>query len=349
LPLARGAGRAGGVTPSAAGRSGFGRGGGALRGAGARADHGRVRGRARDPPARLPEIPASIAGRLDTESRRRLEIAASVCPAAVIPGEERLRVGCRSCPPFTADNGPDGPIVVGSRDGDGFYELEASYPGAFSRPGADEVAAVFAGCEPAVENFGGTLLVARHHDNVWAAQSYRSGFHPEACVVFQRPDAAALLVCRWRTAHQLVGHEYVDTYDFTRGSEQDVRGGWERVLGLTTDAHGACFDARGADGPPVVAGRIDALWIHAATPARPAELAVDADAIRSPRTPALMARCRALTQELARAEPRPFDVVSSLRLPALRLVFLWNGRTFAPTAETERAIAAVAPAEDDPG
>jgi len=301
------------------------------------------------PPERLPEVPASLAGRLDVESRRRLAIAASVCPAVVFPEEDRLRVGCRSCPPFTADNGPDGLIVVGPRDGDGFYELEASYAGAFSRPGADEVAAVFAGCEPAAENFGGTLLVVRHHDDVWAAQSYRSGFHPEACVVFQRPDAAALLVCRWRTAHQLVGHEYLDTYDFTRGSEQDVQGGWERVLGLTTDAPGACLDGRGADGPPVVAGRLDAFRIHAATPAHPAELAVDAHAIRSPRTPALMARCRALTAELARAEPRPIDVVSALRPPALRLVFPWNGRTFAATPDTERAIAAVAPPEDDPG
>jgi hypothetical protein len=143
------------------------------------------------PPERLPEIDPKLALALGAEGVRRLEVAASVCAPVVFHREGRLRVGCRSCPPFDASTGPDGRIVVDPADDAELYELEALYAGSFTRPGAAEAAAVFAGCEPHAANWGGTLLVERR-GAIWVQVSYRSGFHPADCRTFLRPDARHL-------------------------------------------------------------------------------------------------------------------------------------------------------------
>jgi len=104
-------------------------------------------------------------------------------------------------------------------------------------------------------------------------------------------------------------------------------------------AAGACRSLEGRASPPPAA---------AAGPAAPPSSSGPAVAPPSAPAPA-PAPAPSGPAPVVPPERLPFDVVSSLRPPALRLVFPWNGRTIAPTPETARAIAAVAPAEGEPG
>lgn len=108
-------------------------------------------------------------------------------------------------------------------------------------------------------------------------------------------------------------------------------------------AAGACRSLEGRTSPPPAAAAGTAAAVVAGAPslaAAPPSSSASAPALApAPSGPA----------PVVPPEPRPFDVVSSLRPPALRLVLPWNGRTFAPTPETEPAVAAVTPPEDDPG
>src|SRR6187399_805168 len=109
------------------------------------------------PPEKLPDFDPKWVQALGADGVQKLEIAASVCAAALKHDAGKLRVGCRACPPFDSTSGPDGQIVVDPQQD--FYEVEAVYLGSFTRTGAREAAAVMLGCEPHAGNFGGTLLV----------------------------------------------------------------------------------------------------------------------------------------------------------------------------------------------
>jgi hypothetical protein len=106
------------------------------------------------PPEQLPAFAPALVRSLGAEGVRRLQIAASLCPAAVVHDARKLRVGCRTCPPFDATTGPDGKVVVDPPPQDEFYELEGLCDGSFSAPGRSETAALFRGCESHADNFG---------------------------------------------------------------------------------------------------------------------------------------------------------------------------------------------------
>jgi len=284
------------------------------------------------PPEKLPDFEPEWLRALGAEGVRKLEVAASVCSAALKHDAGKLQVGCRACPPFDRATGPDGRVVVDPQEE--FYEIEAVYPGSFTRTGAREAAVVMAGCEPHAGNYGGTLLV-EWAGGVWLNKSYRSGFHPSECKLFGLAEARDILVCRWETDHQSHGHEMLDTYDFTLGSEEAPDTGWERVLSLDDSSYVACFD------PPeqrreIVADHIRAFHIEAPKQGAPARLVVDARFSHSARTARYDAWCRELLR--AMETDQRVDQRGVLNFTPRRLIFEWKGDRFEADANTRKRL-----------
>ena len=120
--------------------------------------------------------------------------------------------GCRTCPPFEGpDAAPDGKIAV---DGDAFFPLEVLVSGHFSSAGADQRLAVFSGCEPHSENWGGTVLAERIAGH-FKVLSYASGIHPQACEAYRRVDGRDIAVCEFADAHQSLATDSLSSLDFS--------------------------------------------------------------------------------------------------------------------------------------
>jgi hypothetical protein len=161
-------------------------------------------------PRFLDAIPAD----LPPELAQQIGFLSDLCNVAMhyeTGGAHRIHVGCRSCPPF---EGPaavsDGRIAV---DGKDFFELELLVSGHFTAANAEQRLAVFNGCEPHSENWGGTLIAERQGDK-FKSLRYLSGLHPQACKAYHRPDGRDLAVCELSDAHQSISTDSLSVLDF---------------------------------------------------------------------------------------------------------------------------------------
>jgi hypothetical protein len=172
------------------------------------------------PPPAVEPAPGSarffdaIPSDLSPDLAQQLGFLSDLCNVAMhyeIGGAHRIRVGCRSCPPF---EGPaavsDGRIAV---DGKDFFELELYISGHFTAADADQRLAVFKGCEPHSSNWGGTLIAERKGDK-FRSLRYLSGLRPQACQAYRRPDGRDLAVCEFSDAHQSISTDTLSVLDF---------------------------------------------------------------------------------------------------------------------------------------
>jgi hypothetical protein len=161
-------------------------------------------------PRFLDAIPAD----LPPELGQQIGFLSDLCNVAMhyeTEGAHRIRVGCRTCPPF---EGPaavsDGRIAV---DGKDFFELELYIPGHFTAESSEQRLAVFNGCEPHSSNWGGTLIAERQGDK-FRSLRYLTGLHPQTCKAYHRPDGRDLAVCEFSDAHQSISTDKLSVLDF---------------------------------------------------------------------------------------------------------------------------------------
>ncbi|MFZ5896742.1 MAG: hypothetical protein ACOY0T_37140 [Myxococcota bacterium] len=284
-------------------------------------------------PEKPPVVPSVSVAELTRAFRpqesRTLDALRSVCPAALKRDGERVRLGCTRCPPFEASTrAPE--VTV---DPEEFYEAEAAYFGSFSDANAREAALVFRGCEPHSANFGGTLLMA-FDDSGWSQKTYVSGFHPEECHVFTRPDRRDILVCKWSTAHQMYVRSGVGSYDFTRYDEKDAFSAWENLIALEDNSYPACLDEPKMK-RPLVADSVAGFEVNAARNL----LTVDVRSFHGPKSSAYEQKC--VEFRAAAEDSDPVDVHAALKFNVHRLNFAWRGKGFAPDAATLALIGRV--------
>lgn len=283
------------------------------------------------PPERLPEFDPALVRALGTGGVRKLEVAASICPAAVVHDAGKLRVGCRSCPPFDASTGPDGKVVVDPPQLDEFYELEALFDGSFTAPAKPQAAAVFRGCESHADNFGGTLLVERI-GTVWVQKSYRSGFHPASCKTFRKSDALDLLVCLWETDHQSSVHWLLDTYDFKAGDDEHPEDGWNNLLTVDDDSIPGCWVPHSSN-ILVSADKITDYVVQPATAQSPPKVVARVRFARGPANPAYRTQCARLDKA-----KNVIDLGATLKTETRELTLVWDGKGFIADARTQATM-----------
>jgi len=157
----------------------------------------------------------AIPSDLPPELAQQLGFLSDVCNVAMhyeTGGAHRVRVGCRTCPPFEGSAAvSDGRIAV---DGTDFYELELYVRGHFTAPDADQRLAVFSGCEPHSGNWGGSLIAERQGEK-YRALRYHSGLRPQACKAYRRPDGRDLAVCEFTSAQQSISTDSLSVLDFS--------------------------------------------------------------------------------------------------------------------------------------
>ncbi len=168
----------------------------------------------REPAPGSPRFLDAIPVDLAPELAQQIGFLSDLCNVALryeTEGAHRIRVGCRSCPPF---EGPaalsDGRIAV---DGKDFFELEQFVFGHFTAANAEQRLAVFHGCEAPAANFGGTLIAERQGDK-FRSLRYLSGLRPQACKAYHRPDGRELAVCEFTDAHQSSSTDTLSVLDF---------------------------------------------------------------------------------------------------------------------------------------
>ena len=270
------------------------------------------------------------------ELQQKLEFLALICPAAVERDKKgEQRVGCATCAPFEGDARGDGTVQT---DPEYFYPLEHLYRGSFTRPGADEAAAVMSGCEPHAGNYGGTLLGERK-GGVWQQVRYDSGVHPDSCLSYRRKDGRDVLVCRWGDGHQAQWHEMVFAYDFTESTPDEVEKGWHEIVTMDDDSSAACL-VGSMPGEPVRSGHVEKFVFEDRDKDGAADLVVTVSQRKSMPTKAYQARCKELVASLEKDNPPKIDIASAVGTKkTFVLVFKYNGSTFVPTKETAAIIA----------
>jgi hypothetical protein len=298
------------------------------------------------PPEHLPEFDPALVRSLGPEGVRKLEVAASICPAAVLHDAGKLRVGCRTCPPFDASTGPDGQVVIDPPLGGGFYELENLFDGNFTEPGKSQIAAAFTGCEPHVGNWGGTLLAERQ-GAVWVQKSYRSGFHPASCKSFRKPDSRDILVCLWETDHQSFVHWLLDTYDFSIGDELHPENGWDNLLTLDDNSVSGCWNDK-THLSVITANKIIDFALQPVTPSLPPKLVVTVQFAHGHATPAYLAQCAKLNRDGEMKPKRPLNLAATLKSESRKLTLDWDGKRFMPDANTKRVMKQFGLGTEDP-
>ena len=261
-----------------------------------------------------------------TGDAERLAFVSSICPAATKRRQGKRWIGCRACPPFQGATGaPDGNVVDDPPD---FWALERLYRGSFSRPKADEVAAVFEGCESHAQNSGGTLLAEMRGDGYRSAL-YASGVHPRACQPYRRPDGRDLLVCQSDYGNQGVVGTVVAVFDFSLATAEEPDKGWASLVDVNDDSGAVCFGVDADRG--VTQGSVVGLRLADVSGDAVPDLVVEVAHKKTRYTPAL-----AQTLEKACNQPSGVgDVEKILGRPATdALVFVFDGKGFAPTPAT---------------
>jgi len=166
------------------------------------------------PPVAGPRLLDAAPADLAPELAEQIAFLSDLCPVALhyeTEGVHRISTGCRSCPPFEGPAAaPDGKIAV---DGAEFFALELLIPGHFTHPNAEQRLAVFNGCEPHSENWGGTVLAERR-DGRFQSLNYFSGLHPQVCKPYRRLDGRDVTVCEFADAHQSISTDQLSLIDF---------------------------------------------------------------------------------------------------------------------------------------
>ena len=297
------------------------------------------------PPTSLPTFDRELLKQVGPEGARKLEVVASVCAAAVFQGKDgKAYVGCRACPPFDKSTGPDGQVVLVT-DSNAFYELEHLTFGSFTRPGADEVAATFAGCETYAGNYGGTILAERN-GAVWVARSYRAGFHPNECLAYRLPDGRHKLLCTWETGKQ-TSSELLDFYDFAADltDTTEESGAVEHIFSLYDNVALMCL------GPPpgssaIAADILSFKPVPAGDSPSKIELTVRFGSTKAD-APAFNAACNAFygaEDPIAAKIPDPRSVIKQ---QVHKLTLKWKGATLVLDAASEKRWMGLQPAEPD--
>jgi hypothetical protein len=133
-------------------------------------------GQSAEPPALI--FPSD--GKLPAEANGA-ELLQAVCPGQVEVGE---KVGCgKQCPSFTGFSGID-------LD----WSLTSVTRGHFLSPTSDDAVLSVEGCEPHIENFGGTILLTRKFQG-WAMEWYKAGVETALCHKVPLQDGREILVC----------------------------------------------------------------------------------------------------------------------------------------------------------
>lgn len=281
--------------------------------------------------ARAAPAPAPVQEPIDPAAdAAKLSVVRSLCKAAIKHDKDRVLVGCRSCPPFEGE-GTDGIVAVDPPD---FWPLETLVRGSFSRPGADEVAAIFEGCEPHAANYGGTLFATKTATG-YAATTYASGLHPEHCETYRRKDGRDLLVCRWSDAHQSTAFTQVLAYDLTRATADDPLKGWSALATVSRNDYAVCWGVSPEVG--VVQGKL--LGFHFEDRNRDGlpDLVVDLTHRRTPLSPALDKRVQKACADAQAKNPDDprVDVPALVGEPAKEtLELIFDGQGFRPTTKT---------------
>jgi hypothetical protein len=290
------------------------------------------------PPSAAPSAAPQVAqAPIDPGADRdKLALVKSLCAAAIKHGDGKVRVGCRACPPFDGAAGPpDGTVAIDPAD---FYPLELAVPGAFSKKGATEIAAVFQGCESHAENYGGTLLVEKTATG-YRAGAYHSGVHPESCQAFRRADGRDLLVCQWSDAHQSMGFTRLFAFDFTLATADDVEKGWNDLVNVRDTSFQLCMGIDEKAG--VDQGRVVGFRFEDRNGDGRLDLVVDVEHRHTAGSAALTAKiaraCKAATPK--DDEAPTVDAATLLGKPEkATLELLFDGASFKPTPATARLL-----------
>jgi hypothetical protein len=283
--------------------------------------------RAQDASRALGPLPAHV--------RERLDLLAGLCDRAIHQQDGEVAAGCVTCPPFDEPPKAGGDVAI---DPELFYALHALAFGSFTRPGADQAAAVFNGCESHAGNYGGTLLVERSA-GAWKAVAYFGGVNPDDCIVFRRRDRRDVIVCRWRDGHQSNWHDYVVSYDFARGTPDDLSLGWSEILQLDDDTAAACLLGDAKTHPTVRRGTADRLELADVNRDGFADLVVHVTYAKAPRGRAFEDRCAELIASLEQEGAPAVDITPALGPQArYRLEFVHDGKAFVPTPATARRM-----------
>ncbi len=116
------------------------------------------------------------------------ELLEAVCPRHVVVGES---VECKiACPEFTAFNGDD----LG-------WILDRITRGHFRSPTTDNAVLSMGGCEPHLENGGGTILLTRQSEK-WTMLWYKTGVPTEECHRSKLPSRREILICMGKARAQ---------------------------------------------------------------------------------------------------------------------------------------------------
>jgi hypothetical protein len=260
----------------------------------------------------------------------KLAVVRSLCDAAIKHDKDAVLVGCRSCPPFEGEE-RDGIVAI---DPASFWPLESLVRGSFSRPGADEVAAIFEGCEPHAANYGGTLFAAKTATG-YKAMTYASGLHPERCEPYRRKDGRDLLVCSWSDAHQSTAFTQVLAYDLTRAVPDDPLKGWSALATVSRNDYAVCWGVSPEVG--VVQGKLLGYHFEDRNRDGVPDLVIEVLHRRTPLTPALDKRVLKACAEAQAKDPDDgrIDVPALVGKPAKEtLELIFDGQGFRPTTKT---------------
>jgi hypothetical protein len=265
----------------------------------------------------------------------KLALVGALCPAAIQHREGKVRVGCRTCPPFDGSP-PDGEVRV---DPETFLPLEKLYRGAFSRAGADEVAAVFEGCEPHAANYGGTLFAEKTATG-YRTITYASGLHPASCEVYHRPDERDVLVCSWSDAHQSTGFTQILYYDLTQAKTDDPLAGWNRLVTVSDNSYSVCWGVSPEGG--VTQGSVLGFRIEDRNGDRVPDVVVEVMHRNTPYSPAMD---KAIKKKCAEEQAKKPDDAPIIDVPKLlgkpikeTLEFLGDQKGFKPAPRTAPAL-----------
>ncbi|APR78536.1 Hypothetical protein A7982_03883 [Minicystis rosea] len=267
--------------------------------------------------------------------QEKLALVTSICRAAIQHHEGKVRVGCRACPPFEGDDAkPDGRVAI---DPPHLFPVEELYRGSFSRPGADEVAAVFEGCEPHAANYGGTLF-AEKTESGYRMITYASGLHPASCRVYRRKDGRDVLVCRWSDAHQSTAFTQVFVYDLARATADDPLKGWDALATVSDNSYSVCWGIDPEGG--IMQGSVIDFRFEDRNGDHVPDIVVD---VMHRWTPYSAAVNKVIQKRCAEASAERPDDVPTIDVPKLlgepakaTLELIADGQGFKPTAKTAR-------------
>lgn len=178
------------------------------------------------------------AGKFPTDSHPpTLEMARdllhAVCPADAIAatGQHGVNAGCKSCPEIGVSE--VGASSVAS--GEAAFSLQGVTYGSFTRERVQEVVASFSGCEPHVNNFGGSVLLEETSAG-WKVKNYQPGFISDECSKYALRSGRDLLLCHGGYVGQGQVYSVIFSFDYTLPPDQRTK-----TIFSTTDTVDACF------------------------------------------------------------------------------------------------------------